>query len=455
MASVPLLVVLTGCATREHASPLATHPATASQPIVSDAPPGYTRPLECTATTLHSHPDANQPTIVEVTTVMTATIRVIADNAAFSATQDAEADSQGHASVTVDISRAPIGVPVDVRVEVHLQDAPEAECTTSFTPVVASSPSPAVVSVPSLPFSSDNGSDTTRVPGPQPDIGPSTGGPPRFDCTDATVQATGQLDHGRGTVTVTLRPGASQCDLGAIATNVQLADSAGNVLPVRFIDPMASITTHPPIYAGARMGDDGPGTGEVTHTSFDVVWDGSYCGPPPSRLLLYDSSWVGNAGTPITATLANSSSPCGSQLDNDGSATSSDGTITVGTVGGYPLPSPAWSTLEASIRLTATSSPTPSFVVRLTNPTTQAVPLRPCFVYGVGIVAHDTDGSSDGEAFWGNPDCTKMPSTLQPGDSIDLPVNPTDLDPNATSAVTDATLTWLMPGGPQVSLELP
>lgn len=68
---------------------------------------------------------------------MQTTLRVIANNATFSATQDAQADSQGHASVSLDVSRAPIGVAVDVRVEVHLQDAPEADCTTSFTPTVA------------------------------------------------------------------------------------------------------------------------------------------------------------------------------------------------------------------------------------------------------------------------------------------------------------------------------
>jgi hypothetical protein len=314
--------------------------------------------------------------------------------------------------------------------------------------------SPSVVTVPSLPFSWYADGDTTRVPGPQADIGFSTGGPPRIDCTDSTVTADGHLDHGRGAVTVTLRPGASSCDLGGVATNVQLADSAGKLLPVHFVDPMASITTDPPIYGGARMGDDGPGTGEVTSISFSVVWDGGYCGAPPTRLLLYDSSWVGNSGTPITATLANTSSPCGSQL---ASADSSDsaGTVTIYPAGGYPLPSPAWATLHASMRIVDTTSMPPSFVVRLTNPTNQTVPLRPCFAYAIGIVAQGADGSHYGEALDGSPDCTKMPATLPPGSAVDLRVTPADLDPNASTPLINATLTWLMPGGPEVSLTLP
>jgi hypothetical protein len=269
-----------------------------------------------------------------------------------------------------------------------------------------------------------------------------------------TVAATGQLSHGRGAVTVTLRPGASQCDLGGVATDVRLADSAGTLLPVRFVDPMASITIDPPIYAGARMGDDGPGTDEVTHTSFNVVWDGSYCGPPPARLLLYVSSWSGNSGTPITVTLSNSSSPCGTQLGSAGSDDSA-GTITVGAVGGYPLPSPAWARLQASLHSVDTTSSPPSFVVRLSNPTDQTVPLRPCFSYAVGIVEHGADGSFNGRASDGNPDCTKLPDALSPGTSIDLPVTPANLDPEGTPPVVHATLTWLMPGGPKVSVTLP
>ena len=334
--------------------------------------------------------------------------------------------------------------------------------------------SPVVVSVPSLPFSSQDIPDTTRVPSPQPDLGPSTGGPPRFDCTDATVSATGQLDRGHGVVTVTLRAGASQCDLGGIATNVQLADNAGKALPVRFVDPMASITMHPPIYGGAHMGDDGSSAYEVTHTSFDVVWDGSYCGPPPAQLLLYDSSWVGNAGTPITATLTNTSSPCdGSQSTSAsaagaasgvgsadsavGSAASadSDGTITVGTVGGYPLPSPLWATLQASMHSVDSGSTPPTFVVRLTNPTKQTVPLRPCFEYAVAIVSVGPNGPSGGEASWGDPDCTKLPAALPAGGSVDLPVTPENLYPGGDmTGVSGDTLMWLMPAGPQASVEL-
>jgi hypothetical protein len=229
---------------------------------------------------------------------------------------------------------------------------------------------------------------------------------------------------------------------------VQLSDVAGNVLPVGFVDPMASITLDPPIYPGARMGDGGPATGEVTHTSFSVEWAGSYCGPAPGRLLLYDSSWVGNAGTPIIASLSNSSPPCGS-------ASGGAGTITVDPVGGYPLPSPAWAGLQASMHSVDASTTPPSFVVRLANPTDQTVPLRPCFSYAVGIVEHGADGSSDGEASDGNPDCTKLPATLPPGGSVDLPVTPAALYPEGTPPILHATVTWLMPDGPHASVQLP
>src|SRR5450631_3479411 len=297
----------------------------------------------------------------------------------------------------------------------------------------------AVPVVPSIPFSWDATPDTSRVPAAPPDLGPSTGGPPRTDCSDVTVTATGHLDHGHGAITVTLRPGTPLCDIGPVPTKVQLADRSGNVLPVRFVDPTAAITTDPPDYPYVRMGYDGPGTNEVTAVTFKLVWDGSYCGPPPVRLLLYDSSWPGGfTGTPITATLANSSSPCGSQPPAPDSGADA-GTIAVYPARGYPLPAPEWAMLHASIRSIDSTSAPPSFVVRLTNPTDQSVPLRPCFSYSFGIVADGTDGSHTGEAFDGNPDCTKMPATLPPGGSVDLPVNPTDVDPNATTGLINAT----------------
>lgn len=241
------------------------------------------------------------------------------------------------------------------------------------------------------------------------------------------------------------------CDLGDVASNVQLADTPGNPIPVRFVDPTALITTDPPIYGYARIGNDGPGTNEITTISFNLVWDGSYCGPPPARLLLYDSSWVGGTGTPITATLANSSSPCNLQSGSGDGA----GTITAYPAGGYPLPSPAWARLKASMHSVDATSTPPSFVVRLTNPTDQTVPLRPCFSYAVGIVAHGSDGSFSGEASDGNPDCTKMPAALSPGSSIDFPVTPAALYPEDTAPVVNGTVTWLMPGGPQASVTVP
>ena len=166
--AVLVLAVLEGCTAHQHASPRTSGAASLAslneQPTVSSAsptpacgtaaipagspnlcvaPPGYTGPLQCTAAMLQAHPSINQPAIVEVVTVMQAAIRVIATNATFIATQDVQADAQGHASVSLDISRAPIGVPVDVKIEAHLQDAPEADCATTFTPVAtaqASSP---------------------------------------------------------------------------------------------------------------------------------------------------------------------------------------------------------------------------------------------------------------------------------------------------------------------------
>ncbi len=255
---------------------------------------------------------------------------------------------------------------------------------------------------------------------------------------------------------MTSRPGAPLCELGGVASKVQLVDRFGNLLPVQSVDPTAVITTDPPIYDDVRIGRDGPGFNEVTAVSFNLVWDATYCGPPPVRLLLYDSSWPGGfSGTPITATLANSSSPCGSQ-SSAGDSGDTAGTISAYPAGGSPLPAPAWATLEASIRSIDTASAPPSFVVRLTNPSNQTVPLQPCFSYAFGIVADGTDGSHFGEAYDGNPDCTKMPSALPPGGSVDLPVNPTDVNPNAaTGRLVNATLTWLMPGGPQVSVKLP
>jgi hypothetical protein len=266
------------------------------------------------------------------------------------------------------------------------------------------------------------------------------------------VTAVAQLDRGRGTVTVTSRPGAPLCYLGGIASNVQLVDRAGNPLPVTFVDPTAAITADPPSYGWVRLGHDGPGTNELTAATFDLVWDGSYCGPPPVRLLLYASSLSSSSVTPITATLANSSSPCSSSNADTAAAA---GTIAAYPARGYPLPAPAWATLRASIRVNDTASAQPDFVVRLTNPTDQPVPMRPCFSYAIGLVVHGSDGSYTGESSDGNPDCTKMPPTLPPRGSIDLPVTPTDLNPNATQVLRHATMTWLMPGGPQVSVQLP
>ncbi len=266
------------------------------------------------------------------------------------------------------------------------------------------------------------------------------------------MTAAGELDRGRGTLTVTSRPGAPLCYLGGIASNVQLLDRAGNPLHVRFVDPTAAITTDPPSYGWVRLGHDGPGTNELTAVTFNLVWDGSYCAPPPVQLLLYASSWNNSSVTPITATLANSPSPCGSGSADAAAAAS---TIAAYPARGYPLPAPAWATLHASINVNDTASAQPDFVVRLTNPTDHAVPMRPCFSYAIGLVVHGSDGSYTGESSDGNPDCTKMPTTLPPGGSIDLPVTPTDLNPNATQVLRHATMTWLMPGGPQVSVQLP
>jgi len=331
-----------------------------------------------------------------------------------------------------------------------------AGCATSASArhtsaVSAPAASSSVISVPSLPFSPSTASDPTRVPAPQPDIGPSTGGAPRIDCSDTTVTASGYLDHGRGAVTVTLRPGAPMCALGGVASDVQLLDRTGNVVPARFVDLTQASTLDPPSYGYVRMGHDGPGTNEVTAVTFKLMWDGSYCGLPPARLLLFDSSWPGTTGTPITAALSPSSSPCG---PTSGDGEQGAGTIVAYPAGGYPLPAPAWATLKASIRLIDTASTPPRLAVRLTNPTNQPVPLRPCFNYAIGIVATQ-DGGWFGEAFDGSPDCSKLPAALLPGSSIDLTIDPADVRPGPATGRSNGTLTWLMPGGPHVSVKLP
>lgn len=157
-----VVVLLAGCTTHQQASPPprpgASLAGSSQQPTVSSgsptpacgtaalpadspnfcvAPPGFTGPLPCTAKMLQPHPDLHQPAVVEIATVMDATVRVIASSATFLAVQDTQADSQGHASVSFDVKDAAAGVHVDVKIELHLQDAPEADCATTFTPVAA------------------------------------------------------------------------------------------------------------------------------------------------------------------------------------------------------------------------------------------------------------------------------------------------------------------------------
>ena len=48
-----------------------------------------------------------------------------------------QADGQGRARISFDINRAAVGVLVNVEVTAHLQDAPVADCATTFTPVAA------------------------------------------------------------------------------------------------------------------------------------------------------------------------------------------------------------------------------------------------------------------------------------------------------------------------------
>ena len=114
----------------------------ADSPNPCDAPPGYTGPLECTATTVQARPAINQPAVIEITTVMGAQLHVVASDATFSAAQDVQADGQGHARISFDVSRAPVGIVVNVEVTAHLQDAPEANCATAFTPAAATSGDP-------------------------------------------------------------------------------------------------------------------------------------------------------------------------------------------------------------------------------------------------------------------------------------------------------------------------
>jgi hypothetical protein len=318
-----------------------------------------------------------------------------------------------------------------------------ARSAASFSSVVA----PSVPSVPSVPFAWNASPDVNLVPAPEPDIGPRTGGPPRTDCSDATVSGTGQLVHGRGTIVLTSRAGADVCDLAAVAASAQLQTSGGATLSTRYVDPTAAVTTNPPAYGWAQLGHGGPGTNQLTTVSFQVEWDAAYCGPAPTRLLLFDSSWVGNAGVPITVTLTKTSPPCGTT-----SATAGDGTLAVYPANGYPTASTQWAQLRATIE-SVTGTSAPSFVVRLTNRTGLAVPLRPCFAYAIGAVSHDTDGGSSGESFDGYPDCDKLPPSLPPHGSLDLPIDPADLRPPSQSDLPGGTWTWLMPGGPSASFE--
>ncbi len=168
VAAAVVLLVLAGCTTRHRdasqaSTATARVAAAPSEPIASsaspssacgtsaipadspnpcDAPPGYTGPLECTATTAQPRPAVNQPAVIEITTVMGAQLHVVASDATFSAAQDLQADGQGHARISFDINRAPVGVVVNVEVTAHLQDAPEANCATTFTPVAATSGDP-------------------------------------------------------------------------------------------------------------------------------------------------------------------------------------------------------------------------------------------------------------------------------------------------------------------------
>jgi len=55
---------------------------------------------------LRVHPTVNEPAVVEITTLMWASLRVVATGAAFSVARDVQANAQGRASVSLDISRA-------------------------------------------------------------------------------------------------------------------------------------------------------------------------------------------------------------------------------------------------------------------------------------------------------------------------------------------------------------
>ena len=162
VAAALILLVLAGCTTH-HREPSQASTATASvaaptsepdassasssacgtsalpadSPNPCEAPPGYTGPLECTAAAAQAHPAINQPAVIEITTVMGAELHVVARDATFSAAQDVQANGQGHARISFDINRAAVGVLVNVEVTAHLQDAPEADCATTFTPVAA------------------------------------------------------------------------------------------------------------------------------------------------------------------------------------------------------------------------------------------------------------------------------------------------------------------------------
>jgi hypothetical protein len=85
----------------------------------------------------HAHPAINQPADIEITTVMGAELHVVANDATFSAAKDVQADEQGHASISFDISRATVGSLVTVEVTAHVLDVPEADCATTFTPGAA------------------------------------------------------------------------------------------------------------------------------------------------------------------------------------------------------------------------------------------------------------------------------------------------------------------------------
>lgn len=318
-----------------------------------------------------------------------------------------------------------------------------------LSPVASTAAAASVVPVvASLPFNGTGPPSSDLVPETQPDFGPTTGGPMRTDCTDATVTAVGRLVAGTGTVTITSRPGAPECALGGVPTDLVLVAAAGTKITAASLNPTAGLAPNPPAYGWTQIGHN---AGEPSALSFKVSWNGSYCGPAPTTLTFIDSSSGGNTLPAVLTAALSASPPCAT------SGPAAD-TITAYPLGGFALPPPAWAQLRATIRENSpVDAISKGFIVRLTNPTAAPIQLQPCFQYAVAIIEQGANGPEGGGQVMAVPDCSKLPAALGPHASLDITINPfaDEMPGELGVSVTDSNLEWLMPGGPTATLSYP